>query len=131
MFEKQLTSRGMSPEAASFFRCHDVVHVVFGCDVSLEDEAVVKISSFFGTDGGAEVMRGYRLPESNEIYGGLNWSEIIVTTAKAFVLVPRTIWRCTHMTRRWPWTDFDGYLDTSLAEIRQQFGITVAHSNDC
>lgn len=126
-FEDQLTSRSMSPEAITFFRCHDAVHVVFGCDVTLEDEAVVKVTSFFGTDGRAEVMQGYRLPESNEIYGGLDWVEIVTTTAKAFFLVPRTIWRCSRMTKRWPWKDFDRYLGTSLAEIRRQFGITVAH----
>ena len=126
-FEAQLTSRTLSPEGTSFFHSHDVVHVVFGCDVSLEDEAVVKVSSFFGTNGGSDVLRGYRLPESNEIYGELIWSQIAVTAVKALVLAPRTIWRCTRMTERWPWKDFDGYLETPLDEIRHRFGIKVAH----
>lgn len=32
--------RSGSPEARQFFRCHDAVHVVFGCGVALDDEAV-------------------------------------------------------------------------------------------
>ena len=36
--------RDPSSEAAAFFRCHDAIHVVFGCGNGLEDEAVVKLS---------------------------------------------------------------------------------------
>ena len=42
----------LSPEAAHFFRCHDTVHVVFGCGTTLDDEAVVKIASLLGTTAG-------------------------------------------------------------------------------
>lgn len=41
--------RTMSGQAQRFFRSHDVVHVVFGCGTSLDDEAVVKIASTLGT----------------------------------------------------------------------------------
>ncbi|MEM7098371.1 MAG: hypothetical protein AAF541_08960 [Pseudomonadota bacterium] len=124
-FSDQLTSRMLSEDAKRFFRSHDVVHVVFGCGLTLQDEVVVKISSFFGTTGGFEVIRGYRLPESKEIYDALRWWEIMRTTALSLVLVPQTISRCFRMRRRWPWRDFDVYLDTPLVELRKQFGISV------
>ena len=124
-FEGQLTTRVLSAEGMHFFRSHDVVHVVFGCDLSLAQEAVVKISSFLGTDGGRAVMRGYRLPESKEIYDELKLRDIFVTTLKSLVLVPRTVWRCWRMTERWPWHNFEVYLDTPLHEIRHRFGIKI------
>lgn len=45
----QLSARAPSPKADSFFRCQDDCHVVFGCDISLRDEMIVKVSSRFGT----------------------------------------------------------------------------------
>src|SRR5688572_2197646 len=71
--------RGMSPQAQEFFRCHDAAHVVFGCGTSLPDEAVVKLSSIFGTTGGLSVLRGYRLHESSSIYRELVLTDIIRT----------------------------------------------------
>ena len=66
--EGLVSGRGISEQAREFFRCHDAVHVVFGCSTALIDEAAVKLWSFFGTSGGLNVWRGYRLPESKEIY---------------------------------------------------------------
>jgi hypothetical protein len=53
-------ARRMSPEAQEFFRCHDVVHVAFGCVVALDDEAAAKSASTLGTTAGLQVLRGYR-----------------------------------------------------------------------
>ena len=114
-------------QARASFHSHDVVHVVFGCGLSLEDELVVKVSSFFGTTGGMAVIRGYRLPESKEIYGTLRLADIVRTTAKSLYLVPRTIFRCLRMPKRWPWEGFDDYLGMPLEQLRQQFGVHVAH----
>ena len=120
-----LSSRELSPEAVEFFRCHDTAHVVFGCGIALADEAVVKISSFFGTTGGKKVWHGYRLAESKEIYGEITLAEIAITAFKSLVVVPRTIFHCSQMKARWPWEEFDIYLDQPLVEIRAQFGIKV------
>jgi ubiquinone biosynthesis protein Coq4 len=128
-FEGQLTGRNMTREAVAFFRRHDVVHVIFGCDISLSDELIVKLSSIFGTTAGFGVLAGYRLAESKEIYAGLSHAEILSLMGKTFVLVPRTIWRCVTMASKWPWDDFDRHLDVPLFEIRERFGIRVAHSS--
>lgn len=66
----QIRTRQLTPEATEFFRCHDVVHVVFGCDISLSQELVVKLSSMFGTSAGLSVLQGYRLEEFGVIVAG-------------------------------------------------------------
>lgn len=58
----------MSPEGEAFFRRHDVVHVIYGCGIDLDDEAVVKIASMVGTTAGLGVLRGYVLHETLDIY---------------------------------------------------------------
>lgn len=115
----------LSSEAQDFFRSHDAAHVVFGCGTSLPHEAVVKLSSIFGSTGGLTVLRGYRLHESVTIYRALGLGEIVLTLVAAIVVVPRTLWRCTLQRRRWPWCDFDAWLDQPLTQIRTEFGIRV------
>ena len=121
--------RNMSPEARRFFRSHDVAHVVFGCSTALDHEAVVKIASILGTTAGLGVLRGYRQHESIEIYKQLRLGEVLRSIARSVTIVPRTALRCLRQRSRWPWTEFEGYLDVSLRDIRQQYGIKVARSS--
>jgi hypothetical protein len=116
----------LSAAAQDFFRCHDAVHVVWGCDTSLPHEAIVKLSSFFGTSIGFGAMQGYRLYDSQDIYGSLRVTDILGTLLQAPVLVPRTILRCGRQRKKWPWSDFAPYLDRPLRDIRAEFGVRVA-----
>lgn len=120
-----VTGRGASEQAREFFRCHDAAHVVFGCGTTLPEEALVKIWSLFGTTAGLGLLREYRLPESQEIYRTLTWSEIAGTTGFALVYVPVVLGRALRMRQRWPWSEFDSYLSMPLLEVRQEFGIHV------
>lgn len=115
--------RGLSPAAREFFRCHDAAHVVFGCTTDLLDEAVVKIWSFFGTTAGLGLLRAYRLPESQEVYQTIAWRDVASVGLRSVVVVPRVLWRSIRMSRRWPWSGFDRYLDVPLTDIRREYGI--------
>src|SRR3990172_8025890 len=119
--------RSMSPEAQQFFRCHDVAHVVFGCGIDLDDEAVVKIASIFGTTAGLGVLEGYRLHESVQIYERLSLRAMLRSIAHSIVIVPRTLFRCLRQRSRWPWAELERFLRVPLREIREEFGIQVAH----
>jgi hypothetical protein len=123
--EGLVRGRGLSPAASEFFRCHDAAHVVFGCNTTLVNELIVKVWSFFGTTGGLGLLRAYRLPESQEIYEHLKWSDIAVVSVRSVVLFPLVLWHCVRMRKRWPWSEFDEYLVVPLAEIRRKFGITL------
>ena len=120
----------LSNATKEFFRCHDAIHVLYGCDTSLQHEAVVKLSSIFGTTGGLSVMEGYRLHDSVDIYRKLRPTDILSTMLASFVIVPRTIWRCSRQAKKWPWSDFEAHLDTPLAALREEFGIKVAQTKE-
>lgn len=119
--------RGTSPAAQEFFRCHDAVHVVYGCGSSLHHEAIVKLSSIFGTTGGFSVLKGYQLHESRQIYKELSVGEVLFTVLQSAFFIPRTIIRCIRQPKQWPWSNFHEYLHVPLQEIRREFGIRVAH----
>ncbi len=127
VYDKFLSTRISSPEAKEFFRCHDVVHVVFGCGLSLDQEMAVKVSSVFGTTGGFRVLKGYALPESYEIYEEISIPDGIKIAAKTLFIVPKILWRCIRMAKRWPWAEFDQFFDHKLTDIRDQFRITTGH----
>ena len=118
--------RSMSQAAQEFFRCHDAVYVVYGCGNSLNDKAIVKLSSVFGTTGRLSVLTGYRLHDSLQIYKKVGVVEVLLTILQSAFLVPRTIVRCFRQRERWPWSNFDKYLHVPLREIRREFGIRVA-----
>jgi hypothetical protein len=124
------TAGDLAPPAAAFLRCHDAVHVVYGCGDALDDEAVVKIATVFGTTGGLRALRGYRLHESFAIYRRLAPRDVLRTALHAVVLVPRTVWRCLRQRRRWPWDGFETHLDTPLVTLRAHYGISVAHADE-
>lgn len=93
-------ARALSPAAQTFFRCHDTVHVVYGCSVSLQDEAVVKIASIFGTTEGFSALKGYALHESRDIYQQLGVAEVLRNIGPAIVSVPQTLLRCKEQAAR-------------------------------
>jgi hypothetical protein len=116
-----------SSQARKFFRSHDVVHVLYGCATAMPDEAVVKLASLFGTTGGLQVLRGYMNHETLDIYTKLPLASTLWALVSAPYLIVRTLWRCARLLRRWPWFEYEQYLGTPLLELRQQFGIKVAH----
>jgi hypothetical protein len=115
--------RGMSAPARAWFRSHDVVHVVFGCDTSLVQEAMVKVWAVFGTTGGLRSLRGYRYAESKAIYRTIAWTRVPHVALQCVVALPRVMWRCLWMRKRWPWSDFDRHLTRPLLELRKEYGI--------
>ena len=119
----------LSPDAKSFFHCHDVVHVIYGCGTSMPDEAVVKLSSLFGTSGGFSILRGYRLHESLDIYLHLPLGSALVAFLTAPYLIVRTLWQCSRQRAKWPWSEHEQYMQVPLRELRARFGIEVAHAS--
>ena len=118
--------RGISARATDFFRCHDTVHVVFGCDTTLPSEAAVKMWSFFGTNAGLKRLhQGYALEESKEIYTNLGVWQMVDAGLRSLVIVPAVIFNSWRMKKRWHWSDFDHYLTMPLSAIRHEFGIRI------
>ena len=117
----------LSPVAKQFFRSHDAVHVLYGCGTSMSDEAIVKLSSLFGTTGGRAVLRGYVHHETLDIYRQLPVASTIVAIVSAPYLIACTLWRCSRQRQRWPWVDYDQYVHVPLRQLRADFGIKVAH----
>jgi hypothetical protein len=118
-----------SPEARQFFLSHDTVHVLYGCGTTMPDEAVVKLSSLFGTTGGVKVLRGYTNYETLDIYTKLPLGSTVLAAVISPYLIVRILWRCARQSQRWPWVENQQYMNTPLVELRSEFRIRVAHAS--
>ncbi len=124
-----LSTREVSEEAAQFFRCHDVAHVVFACDTTLVGEGTVKIWTIFGTTLGFwKHLRGYSEADAFSLFRQYSRRHLAQHIGRLLTSLPSTIMRARGMTTRWPWSEYEPYLDVTLADIRAEFGIEVVNS---
>jgi len=107
-------------------RCHDVAHVVFGCDTTLLGEVVLARWSLFGVTGSMRpYLIGLRRRETRGLFRdalaafrpAMLWHMLKFATV--------ALVRSLRMRERWPFEDYGQYLDQPLWEIRERFGIRV------
>jgi len=121
-----LDPEGMPERVRQLFRQHDAGHVVFGCDTSLRGETRIDSWTLLATTAG---IRGYieyfKYPQVNQIFRETGYVRIAVESARCLPDIGRVIWRSRWMRAKWPWAEYERYLDRPLTEIREEFGIAV------
>ncbi len=114
----------VSIEAKSFFKSHDVAHVIFGCDISLYGEGSVKIWTIFGTTLGFwNHIRGYKEANAFQLSKNFGLLHIVSNIFKFLISIPVLIHRAKKMYKPWPWSKYQPYLDTPISEIREEFNV--------
>ena len=117
---------GIPGEVKSFFKSHDIAHVLFGCDISLYGEGSVKIWTIFGTTLGFwDHISAYKKANAYELSRNFTASHVVTNIFKLLVSIPTLIIRAKKMYKPWDWTAFEPYLDTPISEIRREFNIRV------
>ena len=120
------SSDAASPKAREFFHCHDVAHLVFGCDTSLLGEGTLKIFTLFGTTlSFRDHFAGYAAADATGLFTNYSALHVASNVPRLLVRFPQTIVRARRMSKPWPWRAHDRYLDATLSEIRSEFNIMV------
>ena len=109
---------------------HDVTHVIFAMNTSLEQEAGLDTWLLFGCQYEWRYLRGYtQLPEVKALYQALiaegGWRLFLRIYWKCLGLKWRIIRRTCRMSQKWPFEFPEEWLDRSIAGLRAQHGITV------
>lgn len=116
----------MPDDVAELFRQHDAGHVVFGCDTSLRGETLIDTWTVLGSTAG---LRGYteyfKYPQVNQIFAQAGYFRIALEFFRCLPDVFRVFVRSRRLSSKWPWRDYEGYLEHSLGELRRQFNIQV------
>jgi len=118
--------KGLSSEAQTFFKSHDIVHVLFGCDISLFGEGSVKIWTIFGTTLGFwKHIKGYQEANAFELSKNYNIVHVLNNIFKFLSSIPVLIIRAKRMSKPWPFSEYESYLNTEITEIRREFNIRI------
>lgn len=119
--------RDLPPESVGLFRNHDICHVIFGLDTTLEDEAMADSRTLMSCDVGVRRYLAYLAQDRQAKaifkaagYGRTAW--ITLLTAPRICRAAVEAWR---MKRRWPWTPPHSFQGRPLADLRREFGIRV------
>ncbi len=110
---------------AHMLQCHDVAHVVFGCDTDFRGEVLVHAWTLTGT---TQTLRDAHdaaaVTEHRSLASelGLGFAKTALTAAPGLA---RAALRGLRMRRKWPYASFDDQLNRPLAEIRRDYGIRV------
>lgn len=119
-------SMQVSESLARSLEAHDVVHILFGLDITDLDEVVAHGWMAFGTT--------LTHTEMKAVAADLQHRSIARTFAGGhrFWLMIRALPRLLasflasrRMTKNWPWHDYGVHLDRPLNEIRAEYGIKL------
>jgi len=121
-----LAPADLPDEVALLFRQHDAGHVVFGCDTSLRGETLIDIWTVFATTAGLKgYLEYFKHPQVNQIFSETGYWRIALEFVRCLPDVLRVIQRSRQLVAKWPWSDYENYLNQPLCEIRREFNITV------
>jgi ubiquinone biosynthesis protein Coq4 len=115
-----------------FIKCHDIAHVVFGCDTKLYGEDVVKIWTTFGTTLSFwKVVNGYHEVNAFKLFRMYSVRHIIKNILRLLLVIPQVIVRSNRMSKPRPFSAYKPYFNTPLSEIRSEFNIRVLWLSTC
>ncbi|MEM7665689.1 MAG: hypothetical protein AAF250_07500 [Pseudomonadota bacterium] len=122
--------RDMREEAQQHFERHDIVHVLFGLDTSMRQEAQADGWTLFGTDISLRDIRDFfDLPEEKELIDDIGWWEITKTYFRGIPDYARIAWQSRRLRKKWRWSDNAAYRAAKVDAIRREFGIGRALSS--
>ncbi|WP_432200816.1 hypothetical protein ACRAQ7_00650 [Erythrobacter sp. W53] len=119
--------RDMRSEAQQHFERHDIVHVLFGLDTTMREEAQADAWTLLGTDvSWRDIADFAALPEEKELVGDIGWWPITKAYFRGLPDYARIAWRSRKLRKKWSWADYAPYLSLRVSLIRREFGIDKA-----
>jgi hypothetical protein len=116
------------------FRDHDLTHVIFGCDTSINGEIALKPWILFGTTISLRELKDYAADEDvqrlNKEGEALLGGTLVATVKMMFIFLPQffTTWlfRVRRMHQKWPHSSISpDMFDTKISDLRRAYGIEV------
>ena len=111
-------------------RDHDCTHVIFGLDISLEQEAILDTWVLWGSKWKLKYILGYnKLPEIKQLTKDLFKELGILGFLKLYWQVSgikrKVMFRAFKMKKKWPFKVPEEYLYMKISDLRKEYGIQV------
>ena len=123
-----------SNRKGKIFHDHDLTHVIFGCDTSINGEIALKPWILFGTTLSLREIKDYAADEDvqrlNKEGETLLGGPLLATFKIIFIFLPQFfitwLFRVRRMHQKWPHSSISpDMFDTRISDLRSAYGIEV------
>ena len=121
---------GDNNESGTLLRDHDCTHVVFGLDISIEQESILDSWVLWGSKWELKYLLGYmKLPQIKQLYKDLineiGYFGLVKILWKLGGIKRRVMFRAFKMKKKWPFKMPEEYLSMKISDLREMHGIKV------
>jgi len=119
----------------TLLRDHDCTHVIFGLDISLDQEAILDTWVLWGSKFKWSYLLGYnRLPQIKELTKYLFKELGVIGFLRLYWNVVgvkrKVVFRVFKMKKKWPFQVPERYLNMKISDLRKMHGIVVLKKED-
>ena len=123
IFEDTLSS-------GTLLRDHDCTHVIFGLDISIEQESILDSWVVWGSKWELKYLWGYQsLPQIKQLYKDLYKEFGVIGFIKIFwklgAIKRKVMFRALKMKKKWPFRMPEEYLKLKISDLRKEHGIKI------
>ncbi len=117
-------------DSGTLLRDHDCTHVIFGLDISIEQESILDTWVLWGSKWELKYLLGYqKLPQIKQLYKDLineiGYFGIIKVLWKLGGIKRKVMFRAFKMKKKWPFQMPEEYLAMKVSDLREMHGIKV------
>ena len=119
----------------TLLRDHDCTHVIFGLDISLDQEAILDTWVLWGSKFKWSYLLGYnRLPQIKELTKYLFKELGVIGFLRLYWNVVgvkrKVVFRVFKMKKKWPFQVPEEYLNMQITDLRDMHGIIILNKED-
>ena len=110
-------------DSGTLLRDHDCTHVIFGLDISIEQESILDTWVLWGSKWELKYILGYqKLPQIKQLYKDLikeiGYFGIIKIIWKLGAIKRKVMFRAFKMKKKWPFKMPEEYLSMKVSDLR-------------
>ena len=119
-----------SMDSGTLLRDHDCTHVIFGLNISIEQESILDTWVLWGSKWELKYLLGYqKLPQIKKLYKDLvneiGYFGFIKILWKLSGIKRKVMFRTFKMKKKWPFKMPEEYLSMKISDLREMHGIKV------
>lgn len=119
----------------TLLRDHDCTHVIFGLDISLDQEAILDTWVLWGSKFKWSYLLGYnRLPQIKELTKYLFKELGVIGFLRLYwnvmAVKRKVVFRTFKMKKKWPFQVPEEYLNMKITDLRNMHGIVILNKED-
>ena len=116
--------------SGTLLRDHDCTHVIFGLDISIEQESILDSWVVWGSKWELKYLWGYQsLPQIKQLYKDLYKEFGVIGFIRIFwklgAIKRKVMFRGLKMKKKWPFKMPEEYLELKISDLRKEHGIQI------